>query len=495
MWTIVSSTSIWEGEIWKQRKNGENYPEHVTVTAVKNSNGIITNYVVTMTDITERKLAEDEINHLAFFDTLTQLPNRRLLVDRLNQALATSSRSGKHGALLFLNLDHFKTLNDSLGHDIGDMLLRQVAERLTSSVREGDTVARLGGDEYVIILEDLSEQSMEAATQSEIAGEKILNAINQPYLLGMHECHSTSSIGVTLFGDHEESLEDLLKHADIAMSQAKKDGRNTLRFFDPHMQSSITARVELERELRKALDKQQFHLYYQVQVDVSRRPLGAEALIRWLHPERGLVSPFHFIPLAEESGLILPIGQWVLETACAQLKAWEQHESTRKLTISVNVSAKQLHQADFVTKVQATVKNHAINPTLLKLELTESMLSYHIEQIIIAMIALQAIGVRFELDDFGTGYSSLQYLKQLPLYQLKIDQSFVRELATDFSDKAIVRTVIAMAQSLNLEVIAEGVETEEQRQLLLDKGCTHFQGYLFGRPVPIEQFEAALTSC
>ena len=294
--------------------------------------------------------------------------------------------------------------------------------------------------------------------------------------MARYEYHCTASIGATLFNDIHQATDELLKQADIAMYQAKKAGRNTLRFFDPQMQESINARVSLEGELRKALEKQQFQLYYQIQVDSSHRPLGAEALIRWIHPERGLVSPAQFIPLAEETGLILPIGQWVLETACAQLKAWEQDALTRDLVLAVNVSAKQFHQADFVAQVQAAVQRHAINPKLLKLELTESMLLENIEDTIATMNALKEIGVQFSLDDFGTGYSSLQYLKRLPLDQLKIDQSFVRDIATDSSDKAIVRTIIAMAQSLDLNVIAEGVETEEQRQLLLKNGCCQLPG-------------------
>ena len=442
----------------------------------------------------ERKAAENEIQSLAFYDHLTRLPNRRLLLDRLRQALASSARSSKEGALLFIDLDNFKTLNDTLGHDIGDLLLQQVAERLTASVREGDTVARLGGDEFVVMLEDLSEQDLEAASQAEVIGEKILSALNQVYQLGTYEHHSTPSIGITLFNDHERDIEELLKQADIAMYQAKKSGRNAMRFFDPQMQETINARVALEHELRLALENRQFRLYYQIQVDGSRRPLGAEALIRWVHPERGLVSPAQFIPLAEETGLILPIGQWVLETACAQIKAWQQKETTRDLVLAVNVSAKQFRQADFVAQVQAAVQRCAINPKLLKLELTESLLLENIEDTIASMAELKKIGVQFSLDDFGSGYSSLQYLKRLPLDQLKIDQSFVRDLASDSSDRAIVRTIIAMARGLNLDVIAEGVEIEDQRHALLGKGCTHYQGYLFSKPVPIEQFEALIRN-
>ncbi len=494
MWGSIHRAGSWEGEIWNQRKNGDVYPEYLIITAVKGVDGIVTNYVGTLTDITLRKAAEEEIQRLAFFDPLTGLPNRRLLLDRLSQALASSARSGREGALLFIDLDHFKTLNDTLGHDVGDMLLQQVAERLTACVREGDTVARLGGDEFVVMLEDLSELPIEAAAQTEAVGDKILSTLNRLYQLSSHEYHNTPSIGATLFNHHQQGADDLFKQADIAMYQAKKAGRNTLRFFDPQMQASITARVALESDLRNALEKQQFQLYYQIQVDSAHRPLGAEALIRWPHPERGLVSPVQFIPLAEETGLILPIGQWVMETACAQIGAWQREAPTRDLVLSVNISAKQLRQPDFVAQVHAAVRRHAINPLGLKLELTESMLLESVEETIATMNALNEIGVRFSLDDFGTGYSSLQYLKRLPLCQLKIDQSFVCDIADDGSDKAIVRTIIAMAQSLNLEVIAEGVETEEQREILLSNGCTNYQGYLFGKPVPIEQFEASLKS-
>ena len=451
--------------------------------------------VVFLQDITEQKQAVDEIEHLAFYDPLTRLPNRRLLLDHIKRALAASSRAGRDGALLFLDLDHFKTLNDTLGHAFGDMLLQQVADRLTACLRENDTIARLarlGGDEFVVMLEDLSNHPLEAVSQAEVVAEKIHSCLSRPYQLATHEYKGTVSIGVALFSDHEYSKEDLLKHADIAMYQAKKDGRNSMRFFDPQMQVVIDTRVNLERELHIALEQQQFQLHYQIQLDHLGRALGAEALIRWMHPERGLVSPFHFIPLAEDTGLIIPIGQWVLDTACRQLNAWQQDILTRDLTISINVSAKQFHQVNFVALVKTSIQFHAVNPMLLKLELTESMLFENIEDTIDIMNALGEIGVQFALDDFGTGYSSLQYLKRLPFHQLKIDQSFIRDIVVDPSDRAIVRTIIAMAKSMDLEVIAEGVETQEQRQLLLNKGCMNYQGYLFGRPVPIGQFEAAL---
>jgi PAS domain S-box-containing protein len=354
------------------------------------------------------------------------------------------------------------------------------------------TVARIGGDEFVLLLEGLGEHPLEAATRAEIIGSKILAALNQPYQLDVHEYRNSPSIGIALFNGYEHKLEDLLKHADIAMYDAKKAGRNALRFFDPLMQETINIKADMERDLHNAIAQQQLHLYYQVQVDSRGRPWGAEALIRWIHPERGIVAPIHFIPLAEETELILPIGLWVLKTACAQLKAWEASPLTRELTLSINVSAKQFNQPEFVTQVQTIIQRYAITPQLLKLELTESILVDNITRIIATMNALERISIRFSLDDFGTGYSSLQYLKKLPLYQLKIDQSFIRDIAIDSSDEAIVLTIISMAYSLSLAVIAEGVETEEQRQILLDNGCTHFQGYLFGKPVPIELFEAAL---
>ena len=495
MWDSIVRTGGWEGEIWNRRKNGEVYPEHLTITAVKDKDGIVTNYVATLTDITQTKASADEIKHLAFYDPLTRLPNRRLLLDRLRQALSSIVRSGRSAALLFIDLDNFKILNDTLGHDIGDILLQQVAIRLESCVREGDTVARLGGDEFVVMLKDLSKNAMEAAEQTESVGNKILSTLNQPYQLATHEYHNTPSIGATLFNDNKQSIEDLLKQADIAMYQSKKAGRNNLHFFDPLMQETVNTRAALEIELRKAIKNEQFQLHYQIQVDGikedgTHKLLGAEALIRWIHPEHGIIAPAEFFPLAEETGLILPIGKWVLETACAQIKAWQENELTRDFVLSVNLSSLQFRQADFVAQVSSLVTRYTIRPNLLKLELTESLLLENVEDTIATMTALNKIGVQFSLDDFGTGYSSLQYLKRLPIHQLKIDQSFVRDLATDSSDRAIVRTIIAMANSLNINVIAEGVETEEQLKFLLKKGCTHYQGFLFSKPLPIEAFEA-----
>jgi diguanylate cyclase (GGDEF)-like protein/PAS domain S-box-containing protein len=472
------------------RKDGSQFPLVVSAKRIVLNDGPMT--FAFLIDFTERKAAEESINQLAFYDPLTGLPNRRLLMDRLQHALASGARRGRHGALLFIDLDNFKTLNDSMGHVTGDALLQQVPRRLASCVRDDDTVARFGGDEFVVILEDLSENALEAATQTEAIGEKVLAGLNQPYQLDTDEYRCTASIGAALFNNNQQTTDELLKQADIAMYQAKKAGRNILRFFDPQMQDTINTRVTLEGKLHKALESGQFGLHYQIQVDSSGSPIGAEALIRWTMPENGPISPKEFIPLAEDTGLILQIGEWVLKMACTQLKKWENSELTRKLALSVNISAKQFIQADFVTQTQAILRNYAIAPHLLKLELTESMLLENIEDTIVTMDRLRESGVRFSLDDFGTGYSSLQYLKRLPLDQLKIDQSFVRDIAFDSSDRAIVTTIIAMAKSLGLEVIAEGVETEEQRLFLSDQGCTHYQGYLFGKPVPVEQFEALL---
>lgn len=492
MWETIHRTGSWQGEIWDRRKNGELYPKLLTISAVKGGDGFVTHYVGSHIDITERKAAEEKIQHLAFYDPLTHLPNRHFLMDRLKHALTSSVRIGRAGALLLIDMDNFKSLNDSLGHHVGDLFLQQTAQRLTSCVRDDDTVARLGGDEFVILLENLSEQPLEAAAQTEVIGEKIITSLNQLYQLETREYHGTASIGATLFTGNALATEELLKQADIAMYEAKKAGRNTVRFFDQKMQASITSRFSLEGELHKALGNHEFQLYYQIQVDNFHHALGAEVLIRWIHPLRGMVPPLQFIPLAEETGLILPIGQWVLEAACAQLKVWQQDALTRNLVLAVNVSAKQFRQADFIAQVQAAVQHHAIDPKLLKLELTESMLVEDIESIIATMNNLKEAGIQFSMDDFGTGYSSLQYLKNLPLNQLKIDMSFVRDMAVD-SDNSIVQTIIAIARSLKLDVIAEGVETEQQRQLLASYGCHHYQGYLFGKPVPIEQFEALLN--
>jgi diguanylate cyclase (GGDEF)-like protein/PAS domain S-box-containing protein len=492
MWVALRDTGKWSGEIWDRRKDNSVYPKLMTITAVYDDRQQITNYVGVFRDISLRKKSEQEIHQLAFYDPLTGLPNRRLLIDRLQQALAVSARNGRYGALLFLDLDHFKTINDTQGHAMGDQLLVEVARRLQTCVREGDSVARLGGDEFVLLLEDLSAEADEAASQTEAVAEKIRMELDKPYLLDGFECLSTVSIGISLFFNHRESSEDLLMHADVAMYQAKMAGRNAIRFFDPQMQTALDTRASLEADLRYALEKRQFRLYYHIQVDKLNHPLGAEVLLRWAHPERGLVSPKEFIPLAEETGLIVHIGLWVLQAVCAQLKAWQKHASTRDLTLAVNVSARQFRQPDFVAQIQHVLQNSGAKPSYLKLELTESTVLENVEDTIAKMRELKLLGVGFSMDDFGTGYSSLQYLKRLPLDQIKIDQSFVRDITTNSNDAAIVQTIIAMTDALGLSVIAEGVESEAQREFLDLHGCHAFQGYLFGKPIPLDQFEAAL---
>jgi diguanylate cyclase (GGDEF)-like protein/PAS domain S-box-containing protein len=440
-------------------------------------------------DISARKLAEEKIEQLAFYDVLTELPNRRLLMNRLQKALAISEREKTTGALLFIDLDNFKDLNDTQGHDLGDLLLHQVAQRLTTCVREIDTVARLGGDEFVVMLQNL-DPGMDAATaQAEQVGKKILTLLNQVYLLGHVEHHSTPSIGVTLFEGHQQSMDELLKQADLAMYESKAAGRNTLRFFDPAMQALVAQRTALEIELRQGLQRQELRLFYQPVVDVNARVVGVEALVRWQHPQRGMVSPAEFIPMAEQTGLILPLGHWVLEEACQQLVKWSKNAATQSLTMAVNVSARQFRHAEFVPQVLALLRQTGVNPHCLKLELTESLLLSDPQDAILRMAELRGVGVRFSLDDFGTGYSSLSYLKLLPLQQLKIDQSFVRDVLTDPNDAAIARTVLALGQSLGFQVVAEGVETVGQRAFLQGNGCTLFQGYLFGKPVPIEDLK------
>ncbi len=478
----------WQGEIWNRRKSGELFPAWLSISAVMNPSGKVTNYVGMFIDFTERKQAEDEIHHLAFYDMLTQLPNRRLLLDRLRQAVSASVRTQNSGALLFIDLDNFKSLNDTKGHAVGDLLLIEVARRLQACMRPGDTLARFGGDEFVLLLEGLGEDKTHAAILAQAVAEEMFQAISQTFILDGHEVHSSSSIGITLFANHQQNVDELLKQADTAMYEAKKSGRNALRFFDPRMQEQLEIRARLEAGLRDALHKQQLRLYYQMQVNQKGQLLGAEVLLRWIHPEQGLISPLQFIPMAEETGLILPIGAWVLENACQQLKAWELNQNTRNMHLSVNVSAKQFRQIDFVAQVREILARSGVNPMRLKLELTESIVLDDVADTIIKMQALRETGVSFSMDDFGTGYSSLSYLTQLPLNQLKIDQSFVRNIGAKASDAIIIQTIIGMANNLSMEVIAEGVETTLQRNILEGMGCLYYQGYLYGVPMSLESF-------
>jgi diguanylate cyclase (GGDEF)-like protein/PAS domain S-box-containing protein len=473
-------------ELRGQHKSGRLFPIELAVSQI--TRGGVPMFVGLVRDITRRKAAEQEIERLAFYDPLTQLPNRRLLMDRLQHAMSTSKRNGQYGALLFMDLDDFKNLNDTAGHAVGDQLLQQVAERLVSTLREGDTIARLGGDEFVVILEGLHEDAEHAATRAEGVVEKIHQVLSQRYRLGDRDYLNSPSIGVTLFIDHEHSLDDLLKQADLAMYQAKSAGRNTFRFFDPQMQARLMARTQLEADLRTAVSESQFQLFFQPQVDQLGHTTGAEALLRWPHPQRGMVPPNQFIPVAEEMGLIVPIGLWVLETACQVLLDWARAPETADLTLAINISARQFRQADFVDQVKAVLARTGARPERLKLELTESMLVSNVADIIAKMSALKDIGVSFSLDDFGTGYSSLSYLKRLPLDQLKIDQSFVREICSSPNDEAIARTIVALGHSMGMAVIAEGVESEDQRAKLGSIGCLAYQGYLFGRPVPLSEW-------
>lgn len=476
------------------RPDGDALACEFSVTALFDDDGIATGLFGLVTDITQRKQAEEQIRSLAFYDVLTQLPNRRLLLDRLAHALAASQRGGLFGAILFLDLDNFKTINDTQGHDVGDQLLREVAARLQACVRNDDTVSRLGGDEFVVLLEGLHSNPVNAAALAEMVAEKLRDAIDRPFTLQGREFHSTPSIGISLFLGQQASIDELLKRADVAMYQAKDAGRNAIRFFDPAMQAGLDARIALLADLRHALPQQQLFLDYQAQVDLAGRIFGAEVLLRWRHPQRGLVSPAAFIPVAEESNLILAIGHWVLNIACAQLKAWRDNPAAQHLRLAVNVSARQFRQRDFAQQVETALRDSGIDPGLLKLELTESLVLDNVADSIAKMQALKQLGVGFSMDDFGTGHSSLSYLKQLPLDQLKIDQTFVRDIATDPNDAAIVQTIIVMAKSLGLDVIAEGVETPAQFEFLRARGCSAFQGYLFSRPVALAEFEALLVS-
>jgi diguanylate cyclase (GGDEF)-like protein len=481
-------------EVIHYKKSGEEIWLELDIVPISDEVGLNMHWVAVMRDITLRKQTEMKIQQLAFYDSMTGLPNRQLLIDRLKQRLSSSSRSHHSGAVLFIDLDNFKSLNDTHGHDVGDMLLVEVARRIVQCVRESDTVGRLGGDEFVVIINELDENLGDAAVQTSTVCEKILLSFKEPFVLNSYIHHTTPSIGVTLF-NHESpaSVDELLKRADLAMYKAKDSGRNTFRFFDPQMEALVRERVALEADLHLGILNQQFVLYFQPQLNQERHIMGAEALIRWNHPHRGLVMPGHFIQLAEDSGLILQIGDWVLVGACQQLLLWAKNPHTANLVLSVNVSPRQYLQADFVDQVIQLINHTGVDPSKLKLELTESILVENIEDIITKMTALKAIGVGFSLDDFGTGYSSLSYLKRLPLDQLKIDQSFVRDIMIDSNDASIVNTIIALGLSLGLEVLAEGVETEEQLQLLLSNGCQAFQGYLFSKPVPIDDFELILT--
>jgi diguanylate cyclase (GGDEF)-like protein/PAS domain S-box-containing protein len=492
MTEMLHQDSICRGlEARFRRKNREIFWGHISASVFE-SDGVPCILSITR-DISDAKLAEEEIRNLAFYDPLTALPNRRLLLERLRQTLAVSVRSGRSQALLSIDLDNFKTLNDTLGHQKGDLVLQEAARRIAACVRAADTVGRLSGDEFVVMLEDLSEVPEEAAAQAEAVGEKILASVGNPYLNEGRECRSTCSIGITIFGGRRNSTDEILQQADIALYQAKAAGRNTIRFFSPALQVAVNARAAMEDDLRQAIKTNQFLLYYQPQVEWGHLT-GAEALIRWRHPARGILPPNEFIPLAEESRLILPVGDWVLETACAQIASWAGRKQTADFIVAVNISALQFRQPEFVEQVLAALDRTGANPENLKLELTESMLANNIEDIIAKMTELKSHGLRFSLDDFGTGYSSLARLKRFPLDELKIDRAFVRDILEDSTSGAIAQTIISLGRAMRMSVIAEGVETEEQQSFLAGLGCHSFQGYLFSRPLPLEEFEAFLQN-
>lgn len=487
MKTSLYEDKYWQGEIWNKRKNGELYPQFLTITAVQSDSGDITNFVGSFTDITQRKLDEEHIHKLAYYDPLTALPNRRSLQERLESALRSCNRTEQLGAVVFIDLDNFKNLNDTKGHNTGDQLLIHVAGRLVQCVRNADMVARLGGDEFVVVLENLGADESTAVTTVRRIVEKINMSLSFPFTIGQENYLTSCSAGVTMFS-HGDLVDDVMKRSDMAMYQAKASGKNTYQVFDPDSHMTLFSRAALEVELRKALPLNQFKLYYQVQYR-GEEVTGAEILLRWVHPERGMISPAEFIPLAEDTGLIIPIGDWVLNEACKQLQIWQRSEQTAHLTLAVNVSARQFEQEHFVEDVLVSLKRNGIKGSQLKIELTESMVLLDIEDTIAKMSQLKLHGVRFSLDDFGTGYSSLLHLKRLPLNQLKIDHSFIRDIMTDSDDAEIVQTIVSMGHTLRLNVIAEGVETKEQQQFLSHCGCDCYQGYLFGRPMPLEEFE------
>ena len=490
LWQTLTQTGGWEGEIWNRRKNGEIFPEWLTISSVRDDQGQVTNYVASVTDISERKSSEQKIRQLAFFDPLTGLPNRRLLRDRLQHAISLCSRQGKHAALIFLDLDDFKNVNDLYGHQVGDALLCQVAVRLTKNLREMDTVARLGGDEFVVLLEGLASDAEEACVQVEHIGSQLLRALREPYLVHRQRFNSSASLGVVIFKGEQHTADELMQYADLSMYSSKASGKDALSFYDPQMQVAVSMRLKLEQDIRHGLTEDEFILFLQPQINPSGALEGAEALVRWQHPEQGLLGPGTFIEVAERSGLIELMDQATLRQGCELLARWAAQPHMAGLSLSVNISAKLLYKDDFTELVKHLLDESQANPRRLKLEITESLLLTDKVRAAMHMHTLQELGVRFSIDDFGTGYSSMAYLQQLPLDQLKIDQSFVRDLPGDTSSLAIVRAILAMAQSLGLEVIAEGVENEAQHETLLDSGCRHFQGYLFGRPVAVEAFEA-----
>ncbi len=489
MWATLLAGEVWRGEFHNVRKDGSAYLELATIAPIKDAGGTVTHYVAVKEDITQRKQSEALLHRLAYFDALTGLPNRALLHDRIAQAIRSGVRRESFGMLMLVDIDRFRQLNDTLGHAAGDRLLCEVAARLRASVREEDTVARHGDDDFAVLVERIGETEADALSHAEYVARKLQRTLQQPYVLGGTEGDrhfATLSFGISLFHDGVSSLESLLKQAEVALYRAKQDGRDIVRFFNPEMQAVVDAHARLEARMHEALEANAFRLFFQPQVNRRGVVIGAEALLRWPLDGGVMVSPAEFIPLAEDTGHIVRLGSWVLRSACAQLARWQMNETTRHLKIAVNVSARQFHQPDFVASVKDTVRAAGVDPCRLELELTESAILSDMDETIRRMNELRALGIRFALDDFGTGYSSLSYLKRLPLDQLKIDQSFVRDMAEDEGSEAIVLAILSLSHALGLEVVAEGVERPEQRDFLRHHGCDCFQGYLFGKPLPME---------
>ena len=496
MWASLMKGEVWRGEFHNTRKDGSTYLELATIAPIKGPDGVVTHFVAVKEDITQRKQSEALLHRLAYYDALTDLPNRALLHDRLAQAIRGSSRSDIYGMLMLLDIDRFQQLNDTLGHAAGDQLLRNVAKRLRASVRDEDTVARHGDDDFAILIDHIGDSEADALAHAEQIARKLQRELEAPYRLGEVESdlhYATLSIGISLFQGKADTLDSLLKQAEVALYRAKQDGRNNVRFFNPDMQAVVDAHARMEARLHEALESGAFRLFYQPQVDRHGKLTGAEALIRWPQADGSMVSPAAFIPLAEDTGQIVPLGLWVLRTACAQLAQWQRDERTRHLTIAVNVSARQFHQPDFVSSVKRAVIASGIDPSRLKLELTESTILGELDETVVRMNQLRELGIHFALDDFGTGYSSLAYLKRLPFAQLKIDQSFVREIAQNEGSEAIVLAILSMSHALGMEVIAEGVESPTQREFLRLHGCAFYQGYLFSKPIPIEAWDDFLA--
>jgi len=496
MWDSLKQNGVWKGEVYNRKKNGDIFIQWESIAAVRDEAGKVTHYIAHFHDITKRKQDEARIQHLAYHDALTDLPNRTLFLDRLNQLIAQSKRSLHKGAILFLDLDHFKMINDSLGHTTGDQLLCQVSQRMLEKIRAEDTVARLGGDEFVILLGDLGTDREQVAQEAQRIASKLKAYVSQPYFIGENELHINTSIGIVIFPDDSDNADDILKNADIAMYRAKESGRNNIKFYLPKMTTLANERLQTERYLYHAIEKQEFTLYYQPLVDISNNHIiGAEALLRWRHPKRGIVTPSSFIPILEETGMIYEVGDWVIQNVCRFLRTHFDKAiiPTTHFRIAINISPRQIRQTDFVRKIIAHCEADGISAETLELELTENILISDIETIAHTMRSLKQQGFTFSIDDFGTGYSSLAYLKDLPIDTLKIDRLFIQDLVTNKDDATLVDTIIGMAKNLGLTTVAEGVETTEQLSFLENRGCQRYQGYLYSRPLPEDEFIALLA--